>query len=178
MEEPRDVVLAGRARAHRYAEVDRRQAARRDCQGTRRTGDPGAHAQEWRDRCQQQVTGGLQDLYGRRNRQVDQGDRGGRRARRLSRRSEGAAPAIRRMSDATDGLGPATARPGLRVPVRLTRRVRNGPSLYGTEDWLSRRRFRRNFNIGKQETSVQQVEVAVIGTGWCGGIRAETLSRS
>src|SRR6476661_4960231 len=27
-------------------------------------------------------------------------------------------------------------------------------------------------------TSVQQVEVAVIGTGWCGGIRAETLSRS
>src|SRR3977135_4556008 len=26
--------------------------------------------------------------------------------------------------------------------------------------------------------SVQQVEVAVIGTGWCGGIRAETLSRS
>jgi myo-inositol 2-dehydrogenase/D-chiro-inositol 1-dehydrogenase len=25
---------------------------------------------------------------------------------------------------------------------------------------------------------VQQVEVAVIGTGWCGGIRAETLSRS
>jgi myo-inositol 2-dehydrogenase/D-chiro-inositol 1-dehydrogenase len=30
----------------------------------------------------------------------------------------------------------------------------------------------------KRETSVQQVEVAVIGTGWCGGIRAETLSRS
>jgi predicted dehydrogenase len=25
---------------------------------------------------------------------------------------------------------------------------------------------------------VEQVEVAVIGTGWCGGIRAETLSRS
>src|SRR3954447_14913446 len=25
---------------------------------------------------------------------------------------------------------------------------------------------------------VKQVEVAVIGTGWCGGIRAETLSRS
>ena len=25
---------------------------------------------------------------------------------------------------------------------------------------------------------MQQVEVAVIGTGWCGGIRAETLSRS
>jgi predicted dehydrogenase len=25
---------------------------------------------------------------------------------------------------------------------------------------------------------VQQIEVAVIGTGWCGGIRAETLSRS
>src|SRR5258707_4467236 len=25
---------------------------------------------------------------------------------------------------------------------------------------------------------VQHVEVAVIGTGWCGGIRAETLSRS
>src|SRR6202043_3245484 len=28
------------------------------------------------------------------------------------------------------------------------------------------------------DTSVEQVEVAVIGTGWCGGIRAETLSRS
>src|SRR6476619_3292860 len=27
-------------------------------------------------------------------------------------------------------------------------------------------------------THVKQVEVAVIGTGWCGGIRAETLSRS
>jgi hypothetical protein len=27
------------------------------------------------------------------------------------------------------------------------------------------------------DASVQQVEVAVIGTGWCGGIRAETLSR-
>jgi hypothetical protein len=25
---------------------------------------------------------------------------------------------------------------------------------------------------------VRQVEVAVIGTGWCGGIRAETLARS
>ncbi len=25
---------------------------------------------------------------------------------------------------------------------------------------------------------MEQVEVAVIGTGWCGGIRAETLSRS
>src|ERR1700675_1924487 len=25
---------------------------------------------------------------------------------------------------------------------------------------------------------VKQVEVAVIGTGWCGGIRAETLARS
>ena len=25
---------------------------------------------------------------------------------------------------------------------------------------------------------MQRVEVAVIGTGWCGGIRAETLSRS
>jgi predicted dehydrogenase len=28
------------------------------------------------------------------------------------------------------------------------------------------------------ESPVKQVEVAVIGTGWCGGIRAETLSRS
>ena len=28
------------------------------------------------------------------------------------------------------------------------------------------------------EHLVQQVEVAVIGTGWCGGIRAETLARS
>ena len=25
---------------------------------------------------------------------------------------------------------------------------------------------------------MQRIEVAVIGTGWCGGIRAETLSRS
>ena len=25
---------------------------------------------------------------------------------------------------------------------------------------------------------MQRVEVAVIGTGWCGGIRAETLARS
>ena len=25
---------------------------------------------------------------------------------------------------------------------------------------------------------MKQVEAAVIGTGWCGGIRAETLSRS
>src|SRR5467141_3119994 len=34
-------------------------------------------------------------------------------------------------------------------------------------------------SIGKAgDASVQQVEVAVIGTGWCGGIRAETLSRS
>src|SRR5664279_6438236 len=34
------------------------------------------------------------------------------------------------------------------------------------------------FDIGAEETGVEQVEVAVIGTGWCGGIRAETLSRS
>src|SRR6202521_2117922 len=33
-------------------------------------------------------------------------------------------------------------------------------------------------NRGKGDTSVQQVEVAVIDPGWCGGIRAETLSRS
>src|SRR5215471_11612343 len=33
--------------------------------------------------------------------------------------------------------------------------------------------------VGPTEgTRVQQVEVAVIGTGWCGGIRAETLARS
>src|SRR5467141_3719451 len=30
----------------------------------------------------------------------------------------------------------------------------------------------------RQGNRVQHVEVAVIGTGWCGGIRAETLSRS
>ena len=29
-----------------------------------------------------------------------------------------------------------------------------------------------------KRNNVQQVEAAVIGTGWCGGIRAETLSRS
>src|SRR4051795_2066860 len=29
-----------------------------------------------------------------------------------------------------------------------------------------------------KEPNVQQIEVAVIGTGWCGGIRAETLGRS
>src|ERR1700709_1514531 len=34
------------------------------------------------------------------------------------------------------------------------------------------------FERMKEEPSVQQIEVAVIGTGWCGGIRAETLSRS
>src|SRR4030081_3791489 len=39
--------------------------------------------------------------------------------------------------------------------------------------------FAPEFATGKQGgTSVQRVEVAVIGTGWCGGIRAETLSRS
>src|SRR4030081_2988036 len=39
--------------------------------------------------------------------------------------------------------------------------------------------FAPEFATGKQgDTRVQQVEVAVIGTGWCGGIRAETLSRS
>src|SRR6201981_4248887 len=30
----------------------------------------------------------------------------------------------------------------------------------------------------RQGDRLQHVEVAVIGTGWCGGIRAETLSRS
>src|SRR5437660_6567041 len=30
----------------------------------------------------------------------------------------------------------------------------------------------------RQGNRVQHVEVAVIGTGWCGGIRSETLSRS
>src|SRR5438132_2422111 len=30
----------------------------------------------------------------------------------------------------------------------------------------------------RQGNRVQHVEVAVIGTGWCGGIRAETLARS
>src|SRR5436305_9072920 len=29
-----------------------------------------------------------------------------------------------------------------------------------------------------ERVEVKQVEVAVVGTGWCGGIRAETLSRS
>jgi myo-inositol 2-dehydrogenase/D-chiro-inositol 1-dehydrogenase len=33
-------------------------------------------------------------------------------------------------------------------------------------------------NANLQGTIVKQVEAAVIGTGWCGGIRAETLSRS
>jgi predicted dehydrogenase len=32
--------------------------------------------------------------------------------------------------------------------------------------------------LATQGHSVKQVEAAVIGTGWCGGIRAETLSRS
>ena len=31
---------------------------------------------------------------------------------------------------------------------------------------------------GTERWAMRQVEVAVIGTGWCGGIRAETLSRS
>ena len=30
----------------------------------------------------------------------------------------------------------------------------------------------------KERLLVEALEVAVIGTGWCGGIRAETLSRS
>src|SRR3954464_10599528 len=30
----------------------------------------------------------------------------------------------------------------------------------------------------KEQAAMKQVEVGVIGTGWCGGIRAETLSRS
>jgi hypothetical protein len=33
-------------------------------------------------------------------------------------------------------------------------------------------------NHDEEEVMVRTVEVAVIGTGWCGGIRAETLSRS
>src|SRR5215831_14014731 len=33
-------------------------------------------------------------------------------------------------------------------------------------------------NQAERGIRVEQVEVAVIGTGWCGGIRAETLSRS
>jgi len=37
---------------------------------------------------------------------------------------------------------------------------------------------RTNENVPEKEATVQRVEVAVIGTGWCGGIRAETLSRS
>jgi myo-inositol 2-dehydrogenase/D-chiro-inositol 1-dehydrogenase len=32
--------------------------------------------------------------------------------------------------------------------------------------------------LKQRNASVQQFEVAVIGTGWCGGIRAETLARS
>src|SRR6185369_11908526 len=32
--------------------------------------------------------------------------------------------------------------------------------------------------LATQGHSVKQVEAAVIGTGWCGGIRAETLARS
>ena len=32
--------------------------------------------------------------------------------------------------------------------------------------------------LSNKGNSVKQVEAAVIGTGWCGGIRAETLSRS
>src|SRR5215813_3919566 len=42
---------------------------------------------------------------------------------------------------------------------------------------------RARFSRGRQQPGsgghrVNQVEVAVIGTGWCGGIRSETLSRS
>ena len=90
MEESGDLVLAGRAGARGDTAADHRQAARRDRQGARRTGDSGAHAQERRDPGQQQVTGRLQGLYGHRDRQVDQGDRGQRRARGLSRRGNAA----------------------------------------------------------------------------------------
>ena len=33
-------------------------------------------------------------------------------------------------------------------------------------------------SLTERGSRVKQVEVAVIGTGWCGGIRAETLARS
>src|SRR5262245_5664293 len=39
--------------------------------------------------------------------------------------------------------------------------------------WRASARGRRG-----AETAMKQVEAGVIGTGWCGGIRAETLSRS
>jgi hypothetical protein len=65
MEEPGDIVLAGRAGAIRDAAADRREAARGDCQGARRSGNSGAHAQKRRDRRHQQVAGGIQGLYGR-----------------------------------------------------------------------------------------------------------------
>src|SRR5262245_25399287 len=84
MEEPRDVVLAGRDGAHGYAAPNRRQAARRDREGACRSGDSGAHAQRRRDRRQQQIAGGLQDLYRRRNGEVVQGHRRKRRARGLT----------------------------------------------------------------------------------------------
>src|SRR6202166_2640987 len=35
-----------------------------------------------------------------------------------------------------------------------------------------------NYKQTLGDITVKQVEAAVIGTGWCGGIRAETLSRS
>src|ERR1700704_5602321 len=41
-----------------------------------------------------------------------------------------------------------------------------------------RRNGRSGWHQGARGPRVEQVEVAVIGTGWCGGIRAETLSRS
>src|SRR4051812_10509455 len=47
----------------------------------------------------------------------------------------------------------------------------------GEAGWIRGSSPRMTNSNKKEHPSVQQVEVAVIGTGWCGGIRAETLAR-
>src|SRR5690606_9337945 len=42
----------------------------------------------------------------------------------------------------------------------------------------SRIRHNHQSRIRRQEDKMKQVEVAVIGVGWCGGIRAEMLAKS
>ena len=80
------------------------------------------------------------------------------------------------MAGISAGLGvvPAQAGPaavsrqgGARVPHRIVSALLE-PACAGTTPSDLQQRGKR----------VKQVEVAVIGTGWCGGIRAETLSRS
>src|SRR5262245_56436442 len=67
---------------------------------------------------------------------------------------------------ATNPRNPPVERGSATLPHRIVSGARV-PAFAGTTG-----------NRGSGGHRVNQVEVAVIGTGWCGGIRAETLSRS